>query len=263
MELLSLVSLNEWKICHCMFWKCSEVPQPVPLFCNSCYNVNISESQSKHKHYCKGCTKLNVHHRVISLVLIYICCFKQLLMYCTSEQLCTQFTVRFWLRYLCNSAYRNDNDPLIRKGQAAKYYVIKTFLVLLLYHLLHHNNTCITAVLLQVHWRCSHAVLSSDVRSWITVWMKTTRRGIHRWPLNSPCKWPVTQKMFPFDDIIMDSPHKETVMEKAFPVPERSSWQYVGTDPGSLVPIRRQAITWTNGHQYRFISSIMLSIPIL
>ena len=28
-------------------------------------------------------------------------------------------------------------------------------------------------------------------------------RGIHRWPVNSPHKWPVTQKMFPFDDVIM------------------------------------------------------------
>ena len=24
--------------------------------------------------------------------------------------------------------------------------------------------------------------------------------GIHRWPVNSPHKWPVTRKMFPFDD---------------------------------------------------------------
>ena len=28
-------------------------------------------------------------------------------------------------------------------------------------------------------------------------------RGIHRWPVNSPHKVPVTQKMFPFDDVIM------------------------------------------------------------
>ena len=28
-------------------------------------------------------------------------------------------------------------------------------------------------------------------------------RGIHRGPVNSPHKWPVTRKMFPFDDIIM------------------------------------------------------------
>ena len=26
---------------------------------------------------------------------------------------------------------------------------------------------------------------------------------IHRWPVNSPQKWPVTRKLFPFDDVIM------------------------------------------------------------
>ena len=30
-------------------------------------------------------------------------------------------------------------------------------------------------------------------------------RGIHRWPVNSPHKWPVTRKIFPFDDVIMAS----------------------------------------------------------
>ena len=29
-------------------------------------------------------------------------------------------------------------------------------------------------------------------------------RGIHQWPVNSPHKGPVTRKMFPFDDVIMD-----------------------------------------------------------
>ena len=28
-------------------------------------------------------------------------------------------------------------------------------------------------------------------------------RRIHRWPVNSPHKWPVTLGMFPFDDVIM------------------------------------------------------------
>ena len=28
-------------------------------------------------------------------------------------------------------------------------------------------------------------------------------RGIHRWPVNSPHKWPVTQEMIPFDDVII------------------------------------------------------------
>ena len=30
-------------------------------------------------------------------------------------------------------------------------------------------------------------------------------RGIHRWPVNSPHKWPVTRKMLPFDDVIMET----------------------------------------------------------
>ena len=29
--------------------------------------------------------------------------------------------------------------------------------------------------------------------------------GIHRRPVNSPHKWPVTRKMFPFDDVIMSN----------------------------------------------------------
>ena len=28
-------------------------------------------------------------------------------------------------------------------------------------------------------------------------------RGIHRWAVNSPHKWPVTRKMFPYNDVIM------------------------------------------------------------
>ena len=34
-------------------------------------------------------------------------------------------------------------------------------------------------------------------------------RGIHRGPENSPHKWPVTRKMFPFDDVIMKCSQKE------------------------------------------------------
>ena len=39
-------------------------------------------------------------------------------------------------------------------------------------------------------------------------------RGIHRGPVNSPHKWPVTWKMFPFDDVIMICHHDLT--KKAF-----------------------------------------------
>ena len=35
--------------------------------------------------------------------------------------------------------------------------------------------------------------------------------GIHRGPVNSPHKWPVTRKMFPFDDVIMLEPQELTI----------------------------------------------------
>ena len=34
--------------------------------------------------------------------------------------------------------------------------------------------------------------------------------GIHRGPVNSPHKWPVTRKMFPFDDVIMHKDKRNT-----------------------------------------------------
>ena len=36
-------------------------------------------------------------------------------------------------------------------------------------------------------------------------------RGIHRWPVNSPHKCPVTRKMFPFDDVIMNMRNKRSL----------------------------------------------------
>ena len=39
-------------------------------------------------------------------------------------------------------------------------------------------------------------------------------RGIHRWPVNSPHKGPVTRKMFPFDDVIMIY-HKQATIRYA------------------------------------------------
>ena len=48
-------------------------------------------------------------------------------------------------------------------------------------------------------------------------------RGIHRWPMNSPHKWPVTRKMFPFDVVIILIPAKR------HRPPRLSYWQ--GNDP--------------------------------
>ena len=39
--------------------------------------------------------------------------------------------------------------------------------------------------------------------------------GIHRGPVNSPHKWPVTRKMFPLDDVIMISLYKRFCYQEA------------------------------------------------
>ena len=41
-------------------------------------------------------------------------------------------------------------------------------------------------------------------------------QGIHRWPVNSPHKWPVTRKMFPLDDVIMKEHQKGTRVQEYF-----------------------------------------------
>ena len=63
-------------------------------------------------------------------------------------------------------------------------------------------------------------------------------RGIHRGPVNSPHKWPVTRKMFPFDDVIMCrylqekgryqylKDRKQHIPEQKFTYPITSSMEY-------------------------------------
>ena len=50
---------------------------------------------------------------------------------------------------------------------------------------------------------CSTVYSGTDHRQHLVSASLAFVRGIHQWPVNSPHKGPVTQKMFPFDDIIM------------------------------------------------------------
>ena len=51
-------------------------------------------------------------------------------------------------------------------------------------------------------------------------------RGIHRGPVNSPHKWPVTRKMFPFDDVIMLSSGQDSHFSDAILVTSHYLNQY-------------------------------------
>ena len=58
------------------------------------------------------------------------------------------------------------------------------------------QTSSLTIVYLVVHWGVDLTKQQSSASLAFV-------RGINRWPVNSPHKWPVTQKMFPFDDVIM------------------------------------------------------------
>ena len=67
-------------------------------------------------------------------------------------------------------------------------------------------------------------------------------RGIHRSPVNSPHKWPVTPKMFPFDDVIMT--HVAPMCESYHRKP-RSARQTVGN--GTICDPVPACVHWLSG----------------
>ena len=66
----------------------------------------------------------------------------------------------------------------------------------------HYNDVTMSAMASQI---TSPAIVYSatDERKHQSSASLAFVRGISRWPVNSPHKGPVTQKMFPFDDVIM------------------------------------------------------------
>ena len=58
--------------------------------------------------------------------------------------------------------------------------------------------TCHTIVYSTVYW-------GADQRKHQSSASLAFVPGIHRWPVNSPHKWPVTREMFPLDDVIMNT----------------------------------------------------------
>ena len=72
--------------------------------------------------------------------------------------------------------------------------------------LTHYNDVIMSAVASQI---TSVTIVYPTVYSGEDQWKHQSSasvafvRGIHRWPVNSPRKGPVTRKVFPFDDVIM------------------------------------------------------------
>ena len=74
-------------------------------------------------------------------------------------------------------------------------------------------------------------------------------RGIHRWPVNSPHKWSVTRKMFPFDDVIMS----ESIQLNCFGYPTQNANPCKDSlpfyPPGCWVHVSQSSLTGTNEHR--------------
>ena len=72
----------------------------------------------------------------------------------------------------------------------------------------HYNDVIMSAIAFQITSLTivySTVYSGADQRKHESSASLAFARGIHRWPVNSPHKWPVTRKMFPFDKVIM--PH--------------------------------------------------------
>ena len=69
----------------------------------------------------------------------------------------------------------------------------------------HYNNVIMSAMASQITSLTIvyPSVYSEDQRKHQSSASLAFARGIHRWPVNSPHKWPVTWKMFSCDDVII------------------------------------------------------------
>ena len=69
----------------------------------------------------------------------------------------------------------------------------------------HYNDVIMGAMASQITTLtivCSTVYSGADERKHQSSTSLAFVLGIHRWPMNSPLKWPVTRKMFPFNDVI-------------------------------------------------------------
>ena len=73
-------------------------------------------------------------------------------------------------------------------------------------------------------------------------------RGIHRGPVNSPNKWPVTRKMFPFDDVVMND--KEIVNQSIYTI-KKAQWKHSPVNNQNFISKRNGNAVW----------KIILSMP--
>ena len=86
-------------------------------------------------------------------------------------------------------------------------------------------------------------------------------QGIHRGPVNSPHKWPVTRKMFPFDDVIM-AQVSTPVTDILYQQPSETN-QYQLAPCSSYYQSRYYQPKMAEGAQGKDVYSVCFSHPML
>ena len=117
--------------------------------------------------------------------------------------------------YICNMytmyhAATQHYEPLLVDK---KYHITSVFISItenISVHNQHYSDVIMSAMASQnigVPIVFSTVCLGADHRKRQSSASLAFVREIHRWPVNSPHEGPVTRKMFPFDDVIMDTKH--------------------------------------------------------
>ena len=118
----------------------------------------------------------------------------------------------WWFETPSWSLWRHCNESL-------KYVVSPGVLVVMWYNyalgdvIIHYNDLIMSMIASQITSLTivySTVYSGADQRQHQSSVSLAFVRGIHRGPVNSPHKWPVTRKMFPFDDVIMKTEIKKS-----------------------------------------------------
>ena len=121
--------------------------------------------------------------------------------------------------------YFNNNIPnLDVRGLWSKRFTIRTLWNSISLHWRHNGPDGVS------NHQPRHCFLN-----WLVIhrWKKTSKlrvtglcAGIHRSTVNSPHKWPVTRKMFPFDDVIMSQWMCTPEINKCYPIEGTRAGKY-------------------------------------
>ena len=101
---------------------------------------------------------------------------------------------------------KSQRLDMIKKNTNKSFHVSSKHLRTQSVNVIHYNDVIMGAIASQITSLMivySTVYSDADQRKHISFESLAFVRGIHRWPVNSPHKGPVTRKMFPFDDVSM------------------------------------------------------------